>query len=140
MSVSVSVFLRNALLDRVAGAVSGNLGHGILHLYGGTQPAVDAPPNGNPLVTFDLSGSSGFPAAVNGATTWDQGGSPLIALALRDGVASHFRLVDGNQTTLIIQGSVTAIGEGGDLEINNVAIFTGNSVELATLNLFIPVG
>lgn len=49
-----------------------------------------------------------------------------------DGTAGHFRIKEGSDTTCHMQGSITAVGGGGDMEIDNVILVTGQSITVDT--------
>jgi hypothetical protein len=49
--------------------------------------------------------------------------------------AGHFRIVDAAGTTCHIQGSVTAVGGGGDMTIDNISIASGQAVTVNTFGI-----
>ena len=51
------------------------------------------------------------------------------------GTAAHFRLKDTADTVCHMQGSITATGGGGDMELNNVSIAIGQTVTVDTFTL-----
>jgi hypothetical protein len=52
-----------------------------------------------------------------------------------DGSAGHFRILDNAGTTCHMQGTVTASGGGGDMTLNNVAIATGQDIEVLSFTV-----
>jgi hypothetical protein len=49
--------------------------------------------------------------------------------------AGYFRVYDSAGTTCHIQGSVTATGGGGDMQLDNVSIASGQTVTVNTFTL-----
>ena len=54
------------------------------------------------------------------------------------GTAGHFRLKDTTDTTCHMQGSVTATGGGGQLELDNVVIASGQTITITAFTLTAP--
>lgn len=54
--------------------------------------------------------------------------------AVGDGTAAHYRLLDSAGTTCHEQGSVTLTGGGGDIELDNTSILTGQTVSIASFD------
>lgn len=48
------------------------------------------------------------------------------------GTAGHFEIIDSSGTTCHIQGTVTATGGGGDMEIQNTSIAAGQSITVTS--------
>jgi hypothetical protein len=74
-----------------------------------------------------LSAASGGSKSING--TWQD----LSADAT--GTAAHFRIYDSTGTTCHIQGTVTATGGGGDMEVTNTSFTAGQSFTVNTFTL-----
>ena len=51
------------------------------------------------------------------------------------GTAAHFRLKEVTDTTCHMQGSITATGGGGDMELNNISISSGQTITVDTFTL-----
>jgi len=51
------------------------------------------------------------------------------------GTAGHFRIYDSTGATAHIEGSITATGGGGDMELDNTSIATGQQVTVTTFTL-----
>ena len=51
------------------------------------------------------------------------------------GTAAHFEIMDSGGTTCHMQGTVTATGGGGDMEIDNTSIATGQQVTVTAFTL-----
>lgn len=87
------------------------------------------------LVDFNLSNPA-FGAAVAGVITLNS--TPISATAVADGDADNFQLIDRNGD-IIISGSVTATGLGGDIETTNISIANGQDCSLDSLTYTAPV-
>lgn len=129
MAVQLSVAVRNARLDQVE-SIIGTAAQ--LRIYTGTQPADCATAaSGSLLCTITLP-SDWMNAASTGTKTklgtWQ-------GTASAGGTAGYFRLYDSTGTTCGAQGSVTATGGGGDLQVDNTSIANGQTVTVSAFTL-----
>lgn len=134
MPFQFSTGIRNAWLDAIETAAGNSCS---LEIRTGSVPATCATAGtGSVLVTINLP--SDWMAAASGgekvrAGTWED------ASADGTGTAGHFRVyssqVTKDNTTCIIQGSVTATGGGGDMTVQNTSIATGQTVTVTTFTL-----
>jgi hypothetical protein len=130
MAIQYSTTLRNNQLDQVE-VTTGTSAK--LYLRTGAQPADCATADsGTLLATLDLP--SDWMAAASGGTkakagTWEDTSGD------GDGDAAHFRIKDSGGTTCHIQGSVTATSGGGDIELDNVTIATGQTVTITSFTI-----
>jgi hypothetical protein len=129
MTVQLSVAVRNGMLDSIE-AVIGTTPW--LDLRTGAQPAnCAASDTGTELWHYQLpsnwlaDASSGSKAK---AGTW-------TGTADAGGNAGHFRVKETTDTTCHIQGSVTATGGGGDMELDNISIAEDQALTVATFTL-----
>lgn len=122
MALGMSTTLRNARLDAITTAVGSA---GKLAIYDGTRPATGGTVT-NKLAEFTL----GSPFASAAA-----GGGPLSPTlpsnvsALLSGTATWFRITTSGGT-FVADGSATATGVGGDLQLNSAAISSGATVSI----------
>lgn len=123
MAVQKSVAVRNAELDAIETTIGTSA---VLKIFTGAQPAnCAAADSGTVLATLSLL--SNWMAAASGGTkdlagTWED-------LAADDtGTAAHWRVYASDGTTCGLQGSVTATGGGGDLEVSDTAFVAGGPV------------
>lgn len=120
MTLKLSAAVRNAMLDAIETAVGINA---VLKIRSGTVPAdVATSDAGTVLATLTLP--SDWMAAASGgakakAGTWED------ASADATGTAAHWRLYASDGTTAHAQGTVTATGGGGDMEVNNTSLASG---------------
>ena len=130
MTIQLSVAARNGRLD----AIETELGASpILKIRTGSAPADCATADsGTVLATLNLP-SDAMAAASSGskakAGTWQD------ASADASGTAAHFRLYKTDGTTCVLQGTVTATGGGGDMEIQNTSINAGQQVTVTAFTL-----
>jgi hypothetical protein len=130
MAMKFSVAVRNAELDAIETAIGASA---VLKIRSGAPPAniADAD-SGTVLATLSLP-SDWMNAASNGAKTllgtWQDTSADAA------GTAGHFRIYASNGTTQHIQGTVTATGGGGDMEVDNVVFAQAQSFSITTFTL-----
>lgn len=130
MAVQLSVTVRNARLDAIETAVGTSA---IMKIRTGTVPAnCAAADSGTVLATLNLP-SDWMDAASSGSAskngTWED------LSADNTGTAAHFRLYASNGTTCHMQGTVTATGGGGDMEVDNTSFNSGQTFTVTTFTL-----
>lgn len=74
--------------------------------------------------------------AVNGVITLL--GVPLAANAVATGDVDNFQLLDG-AAAVVVSGTVTATGGGGDITINNISVNAGQEASVLSLTYAAPV-
>lgn len=127
MAVQHSVAVRNARLDAIE-VTMGTLPK--LQIRSGAQPANCAAADaGTLLAEMDLP--SDWMAAASGGTkaksgTWQDPSADAT------GTAAHYRIKDTAGTTCHEQGSVTATGGGGNLELQTVSLIAGQVITITT--------
>ena len=124
MSLQFSVAARNARLDTIETTVGTSAK---LLIFSGSVPAncAAADPSGL-LATINLP-SDWLNAASAGSKTLL--GTWSVA-ASGSGVAASFRIKDSTGTTCHLQGTTTLTGGGGDLQLDNTNITSGQSVSV----------
>lgn len=125
MAIKRSVSLRNATLDAAETHIGASP---TLRIYEGTVPASTADAPGTLLAQMTLpadwmgAASSGSKAKLG---TWED------TSADASGTAAYYRIYDSASTPVCHeQGTVTATGGGGDLELDNTSIASGQKVEI----------
>jgi hypothetical protein len=130
MAIQFSVTVRNARLDAIETATGVSA---ILRIRSGAAPANCATADsGTVLATINcpsdwLAAAAGGTKAITG--TWQD----LSADAT--GTAAHFRIYDSTGATCHIQGTVTATGGGGDMEVTSTSFTLGQSFTVTTFTL-----
>jgi hypothetical protein len=130
MALQHSVTVRNARLDAIESAVGTSP---ILRIRTGEPPAnCAAARTGTILASLTLP--SDWMAAASSGTkaksgTWED------ASADATGTAAHFEIMDSTGTTCHMQGTVTATSGGGDMELDNTSVASGQSVTVTSFTL-----
>jgi len=126
MAIQLSTAVRNSMADSFETAV-GTAPK--LRILTGAKPADCASAQtGTLLVEITLpadwlTNASSGQKSLSG--TWQ-------ANAVASGTAGYYRIVDSTGTTCHAQGTVTATGGGGDLELQNTSINSGQQVTITT--------
>ena len=135
MTTIISTAARNAAADAIADLSDAGAGAATIQIRTGTQPAgPGSAATGTLLATVTL-GDPAYGAASNGVCTL--AGLPLTATGAADGTAGYFRLLDSDSVA-IMDGSVTAEGGGGQIELNTTTISTGVDFELTAGTITMP--
>lgn len=136
MAIGISIAAQNAGVNAIAGLVDADVGAGTIAIRTGAGPATanDAP-TGTLLATVTLNDPA-FGAGVAGVATLDVTPA-LTTTGVAAGTAGYFRLHD-NSGDVVLQGSATVTGGGGDLELNTTSIAIGTTVEITSGTLTMP--
>lgn len=130
MALQYSTAVRNARLDVVESTIGTSA---VLKIRTGSVPATCATADsGTVLATCTLP--SDWMAAASGGTkalsgTWQDTSADAT------GTAAHFRIYDSTGTTCGIQGTVTATGGGGDLQVDNVSFAAGQAFTVTSFTI-----
>jgi hypothetical protein len=134
MATRIADAARNAAADAVVDRIDAGAGAGTLTIKTGTQPAdADDAGSGTDLVVITLSDPA-YGAASAGAAALS--GTPS-GTAIATGTAGWFRVEDSTGAN-VFDGSVTGTGGGGDLELDNTSIATGQTVTISSLGFSVP--
>lgn len=129
LSSAAAIAACDAIVDQVdAGNQAGRLI--ITTVDGGT---------GTTLIAFTLDGPAfGGATDAGSAATATAEGTPISASASGTGTAAGFALQSMNSgtPTTVISGSVAA--SGGDIDIDNTSITTGQTCNLTSLTVSVP--
>ncbi len=128
--MQLSVAVRNARLDAIETAIGASA---VLKIRTGAAPASCAAADaGTVLATLSLP-ADWMAAASSGAKamsgTWSDGSADAA------GTAAHFRVYASDGTTCGLQGTVTATGGGGDMEVDNTSFATGQAFSVTAFTL-----
>jgi len=130
MAIQFSVTVRNARLDAIETAVGTSA---VLRIRSGSAPATCATADSGTVLATINCPSDWLAAASSGSKSISGTWQDLSADAT--GTAGHFRLYDSTGTTCHIQGTVTATGGGGDMEVTNTSFTAGQSFTVNTFTL-----
>ena len=130
MTIQLGTTLRNNMLDQVESTTGTSA---ILTIRTGAQPANCGTANsGTVLATLTLP--SDWMNAASGGTktllgTWQDASSD------NTGTAAHFRIHDSGGTVCHMQGSITAPGGGGDMELTTTSLVATQPFSITTFTL-----
>lgn len=129
-ALQYSTAVRNAQLDALESTIGTSA---VLKIRTGAVPAnCAAADSGTVLATLNLP-SDWMAAASSGSKaltgTWQD------TSADNTGTAAHFRIYASDGTTCGLQGTVTATGGGGDIELQNTSIATGQSITITAFTI-----
>ena len=129
------------LSDTVIGAMLNQIETSIgttpyIRIYTGSPPATPATATTGTLLVEDQLDSD-WMAAASGSNpvTKVKSGTWEDVLANATGTAGYFRIFASDGTTCHMQGTVTATGGGGDMELDSTSITAGQTVTITTFTL-----
>lgn len=129
MPVRLATATVNAKADAAVDRLDGGPAAGTIKIYTGSQPAsANDPVTGTLLATFTLADPA-FGSAAAGVATL--AGTPLTTSAVAAGTAGWFRAADSTGAS-VFDGSVTATGGGGQIQLNTTTLSVGVDVELTS--------
>jgi hypothetical protein len=122
--MEITIAARNA----AGTALTVLLNTGSIQIRTGASPGVDSAATGTLLGTLPLSATA--------FGTWAAGSATANAItqdasADATGTAGYFRALDSGSGA-VIDGTVTATGGGGDLELNSVSITSGGTIDITS--------
>jgi hypothetical protein len=124
------------MVDAIVALLDAGAAAGYVEIRSGSQPAtaMDAA-SGVLLATITLNDPV-FTAAASGTATADA--SPaLTAAAVDTGTAGWFRGYDSDDNA-VIDGSATATGGGGDMQLNTVSLVSAVDVTVTAWTITMP--
>lgn len=138
MAISISTAARDAVVSAVAALVDADAGPATVGIRSGGKPAaVSDPATGTLLATVTLADPA-FTGPTVGVMTLDA--TPVLAtVGVANGAAGWFRMFD-NSGDAVLDGTVSATGGGGDLEMNVTNISVGLPVQIIAGTLTMPAG
>ncbi|MER7213197.1 hypothetical protein ABT340_39555 [Streptosporangium sp. NPDC000239] len=137
MATRLSTTARNAAADAVVDLLDAGSGPAIVEIRTGTQPTTaNDTATGTLLATLTLADPA-YGSASSGAAT--MASTPRTATGVAAGTAGWFRMKDSAGNT-VLDGSVTATGGGGQLELATTSISVGLTVEVTAGTVTMPAG
>jgi hypothetical protein len=130
MAIQLSTAVRNARLDAIETTVGTSA---IIRIRTGAAPANCGTADSGTILA-ELTLPSDWMANASGGTK-ALAGSWQDLSANNTGTAAHFRLYDSAGTTCHLQGTVTATGGGGDMEVSSTSFTAGQSFTINTFTL-----
>lgn len=130
MAISITAAAANSMAAALATAIGSAA---TIQIRSGSKPATpETAASGTLLCTVTISGS--FSASGGSITAAD----PASASPAASGTAGYFRLLTSGATA-ILDGTVTATGGGGDMQLGSTTITTGVPVDLGVPSFTTPV-
>lgn len=130
--MKLAVSRRNACLSDIATQAAS----GELHLRSGAAPASTADAStGTLIATIDLPAS---PFAAPSAGLMAAASLPWSGTAGATEVVGHWRLYESGGTTIIAQGTASASGGGGEIELTNTSVASGDPVAVTACTITFP--
>lgn len=125
MALQFSAAVRNARADAIESVIGASA---VLKIFTGAKPAdCAAADSGTVLATMNLP-ADWMSSAASGVKSLL--GSWQDSSADASGTAGYFRIYASNGTTCGLQGTVTATGGGGDIQLSTVTIVAGQSITI----------
>ena len=130
MALTVAAASCNAM----GSALATNIGaSAVIEIRSGTKPATpETTASGTLLVSITISGSFSSTSGVLTAA------DPASVAPTASGTAGYFRLKQSGGTA-VLDGTVTATGGGGDMQLGSTTITTGVNVDLGVPTITVPV-
>ena len=125
MAIGMNATLRDNMLDEITARAGASA---LLRIYDGTQPAT-----GGTATTLlaELTCNATFAAGASSGTL-TLNAITADSSANATGTATWFRIVQSDGSTHVLDGTVTATGGGGDMELSSTSISTGDSVSITS--------
>ena len=127
MVMGYVVGLRNNRLDEISALVDAGAGAGKVRTYDGSRPATGGA--ATTLLAENVMSDPAFAAAAAGVLTANAISDDVSANAAGDGTWA--RVVDSNDV-VVLDGSVSTTGGGGDLQYNTVTFSVGLNVAISS--------
>lgn len=124
----------SAAANAVVDLVDAGPGAGTLRIYGAACPANADDADPTPLLVSLPYSPTAFGAASNGVAT---ASSITTTNAAATGTAQCFRAKDGAAVT-VFQGTVTATGGGGQMQLISTSITSGQPVQITSMSYTQP--
>ena len=130
MAFQLSVDARNATLAAIETEIGINP---VITISTGTVPAGTGTANTGVVVATMVLPSDWLASPVGGSIALSGTWQDLSADA--SGTAGYFRLHNGAGTVCHMQGTVSATGGGGDMQLDNTNIATGQQINITTFTI-----
>lgn len=130
MAISLSVSVTDDMADALATLIGSAA---LVEIHTGPKPATpESAATGILLATVTLTGS--FAGSGGSIISSD----PAQVTPVASGTAGYFRIKTSGGTA-VLDGTVTLVGAGGDMQLTSTALTTGTPVDLGVLTFVMPV-
>lgn len=137
MATRLTAATRNAACDAVVDLLDAGSGAATIKVYTGTQPTLASDAATGTLLVTITTADPAFGASSSGVATL--AGTPLSATGVAAGTAGWARIADSAGVT-VLDGSVTATGGGGQIELATTTISVGVTVQITSGTVTMPAG
>lgn len=134
MAITLSTAARNASTDAITAIADSGTGPAVVKIYSGSKPASPQDAATGTLLATVTLGDPSFAASANGTAT---GTDPASVNAVASGTAAWFRL-ESSSGAAVFDGTVTATGAGGDMQLSSTALTSGAAVDLTAVSHTTP--
>ncbi len=136
MALSFAINTANAILNQITARIDLGAGAGTVTLYSGTVPVnANTALSGNTVLAVLTAADPS--AAAASAKTLTLNAITQDASADATGDATFFRVMDSD-ANVVLQGTVSAVGGGGDLQMNTVSVVSGGPVQITSCSFTLP--
>lgn len=124
----------------VINALAALLNNGTLRIYSNDAADPDSAASGTLLAELTFA-STAFQNATDDGTNASAAANAIgqDASANNSGTAAHWRAFNSSGT-MVIKGTASGTGGGGELQLNNTALVAGGIVSIASMTLRAPQG
>lgn len=129
MALQMGVAMRNARADAIESTIGTSAR---LNIYTGAAPANCAAADTGTLLATLILPSDWMAAASAGVKALLGSWAGTGAAA---GSAGYFRVKDSTNTTTGLQGTITATGGGGDLQLDNIVIAVSQAISITSFSI-----
>jgi hypothetical protein len=121
-------------------AVAALMNSGMLRIYSSDAADPDSAATGTLLAELSF-GSTAFQSATDDGTNASAVANAITqdSNANASGTAAHWRSFNSSGT-MVLKGTVSGTGGGGELQLNNTAIVSGGIVSISSMTLRAPQG
>jgi hypothetical protein len=130
MALKYSTAVRNAKLDAIEATIGASAK---LRMWTGAAPAnCAAADSGTKVAEMDLP-ADWMAAASNGSKA--KSGTWQDTSADNAGTLGHFRIYNSDYSVCHMQGTITAAGGGGDMEVQNTNVAAGQAITITSFQI-----
>lgn len=130
MPLQFSAALRNDILLAISGRIAAA---SQLKMFSGAPPATAGDADSGTVIATVEVPDTPFNAPSGGVMT--KAGTWEDTSADNAGTLGHFRIYEDAGTTVLFQGTITATGGGGDLEVDNTVVAQGQAITINSITL-----
>jgi hypothetical protein len=125
---AIAIVMLNALVDEIDTG-----GAGTIEIRTGGAPATCETADSGTLLGTLTFGGTAFGAASDGTDKATVTANSITdeSSAPNGGTAAHFRVKNGSGT-VVLQGTVTGTGGGGDMELSNTTVVASDTISIGT--------